>query len=187
LPQHQEIDAETAVEEIHYQLKQAMEEDDRTGGSGEWVGLMGFSQGAKVSASLLYDLQVQTAAGTETELPKWRFAILLAGRAPLVSLSGASAGNKALVNAAEISEGFASVEPEVWEGYEKLRLPTVHVHGTKDPGIHLHRRLLNQYCEAGSTTVIEWEGEHRVPIKKKDVDEIVEAIFEVARKTGSIS
>jgi predicted esterase len=163
-----------------------MEEDDRSGATGEWVGLMGFSQGAKVSAGLLYDQQVQTALGQATGLPKWRFAILLAGRAPLVSLSKASAGCKALVDASQISEGFASVEPEVWNGYEKLKLPTVHVHGTKDPGLHLHRRLLEQYCEPGSTNVIEWDGEHRVPIKSKDVERIVDAIFEVARRTGAI-
>ncbi|KIW04141.1 uncharacterized protein PV09_04949 [Verruconis gallopava] len=187
LPEHKEVDAETAVEEIHYQLKQAMEEDDRIGGTGNWVGLMGFSQGAKVSAALLYDQQLQAAAGTSTGLPQWKFAILLAGRAPLVSLSSASAGCKALVDAAEISEGFATVDPEVWNGYEKLKLPTVHVHGLKDPGLHLHRRLLEQYCEPGSTTVVEWEGEHRVPIKTKDVEKVVAAIFDVAKRTGSIS
>jgi dienelactone hydrolase len=164
-----------------------MDEDDRLGGTGEWVGLMGFSQGAKVSASLLYEQQVQTAAaasGSNLPKPNWRFAVLLAGRAPLVSLSPASAGCKALVDAAAISEGFQDVEPDAWDGYEKLNLPTIHVHGTKDPGIHLHRRLLNQYCDAESTRVIEWEGEHRVPIKSKDVGKIVDAIFEVAKKTG---
>jgi hypothetical protein len=162
-----------------------MDEDD---GIGPWVGLMGFSQGAKVSAALLYDQQLQAAAGTDTGLPAWKFAVLLAGRAPLVSLSDASKGCKALVDAAEISEGFSSVEPEAWEGFEKLKLPTIHVHGLLDPGLHLHRRLLEQYCEGDDARrLIEWEGEHRVPIKSKDVEKIVEEIYAVARQTGAIS
>ena len=38
-----------------------------------------------------------------------------------------------------------------------LRTPTVHVHGMADPGLHLHRRLLEQYCEEGSATLVEWD------------------------------
>lgn len=185
LPEHKEIDAETAVEEIHYQLKIAMDEDE---GTGPWVGLMGFSQGAKVSAALLYDQQLQAKNGTDTGLPAWKFAVLLAGRAPLVSLSAASKDCKALVDAAEISEGFTSVEPEAWDGYEKLKLPTIHVHGLTDPGLHLHRRLLDQYCEGDDARrVIEWEGEHRVPIKSKDVERIVEEIMKVGKETSAIA
>jgi pimeloyl-ACP methyl ester carboxylesterase len=187
LPEHKEVDAESAIDEIWYQLKDAMEADDREGADGEWVGLLGFSQGAKLSASLLYEQQVQEAVkGKGNAGTSWRFAILLAGRAPLVSLSEESAGCKALVNAAEISEGFEKVEPGAWDGYKKLELPTVHVHGTQDPGLHLHQRLLNQYCEPSGTTLVEWDGTHRVPIKSKDVEKIIDAMMDVARKTGAI-
>lgn len=184
LPEHQEIDAETAVEEIWYQIRLAMDEDNANRATGEWVALMGFSQGAKMSASLLYDQQ----ARDEKKLPRidglnWRFAVVLAGRAPLVSLSEATADNKALVNAAEISEGFASVEETGGKG-QVLTIPTIHVHGLQDPGIHLHRRMLDHYCTPGSTTLIEWDGNHRVPIKKVDVDPIVEAILKLAKQTG---
>ena len=66
----------------------------------------------------------------------------------------------------------------------RLRLPTIHVHGLQDPGFHLHRRLVNDYCEPGSTTLIEWDGNHRIPLKKADVDKVVEAILDVAAKTS---
>jgi len=185
LPEHKEIDAESAIDEIWYQLRLAMEEDDGKGASGEWVGLLGFSQGAKVSASLLYEQQVQEELlGKGKAGTSWRFAILLAGRAPLVSLSDVSAGNTALVNAAEISEGFEHVAEG--DGRHKLTLPTVHVHGLLDPGLHLHRRLLEQYCEPESATLVEWEGTHRVPIKGTDAQKIVDAIIDVARRTGVI-
>lgn len=187
LPEHKEIDAESAVEEVWYQIRLAMETDDAEGADGEWVGLMGFSQGAKVSASFLYDQQVKEAAKKGSSGTSWKFAVLLAGRAPLVSLSEVTAGNKALVDAAEISEGFETVNPEMWDGWKKLEIPTLHVHGTEDPGLHLHRRLLNQYCEPSTTTVVEWPGNHRVPIKKTDLDPIIEAIIDIAKKTGAIS
>ncbi|KAF2435831.1 hypothetical protein EJ08DRAFT_291299 [Tothia fuscella] len=182
LPEHAEIDAESAVDEINYQIKQAMDGDTGDGADGEWVGLMGFSQGAKVSASLLFEQQCQEdVLGKGNASTHWRFAILLAGRAPLVSLSEYSKGNKALVDAGEISEGFAHVEEG--DGKHKLRLPTLHVHGLEDPGLHLHRRLLEQYCEGGGATLVEWEGTHRVPIKGTDVQPIVDAIMDIARKT----
>ena len=161
-----------------------MDEDE---GTGPFVGLLGFSQGAKVSAALLYDQQLHAAAGTSTGLPEWKFAVLLAGRAPLVSLSDASRGCKALVDAAAISEGLDDVDPSAWEGWEKLKLPVVHVHGTKDPGVDRHRRMRDQYCEGeGKKRVVEWEGEHRVPIKSVDVERIVAEIMDVAEETGAI-
>lgn len=184
LPEHREIDAETAVEEIWYQLRSAMAEDDALGADGEWVGMLGFSQGAKLAASLLYDQQVQEEVnGKGSSGMTWKFAVLLAGRAPLVSLTSASLGNKALANAAEISEGFSSLEDTGGTG-QVLKLPTIHVHGLEDPGIHLHRRLLQDYCAPGSTTLIEWDGNHRVPIKKTDVEPIVEAILKTSQDTG---
>jgi hypothetical protein len=185
LPEHAECDAESAIDEIWYQLKLAMDGDDREGATGEWVGLMGFSQGAKISASLLYDQQVrEEKVGKGKAGTSWRFAILLAGRAPLVSLSDYSKDNKALVSAADISEGFEHVEEG--DGKHKLKLPTVHVHGLLDPGLHLHRRLLQQYCEPDSVRLVEWEGIHRVPIKGTDAQKITDSIFEVARRTGAI-
>lgn len=49
LPEHPAIDEESCIEEIGYAMRTAMEDDDREGGTGEWVGLVGFSQGAKLS------------------------------------------------------------------------------------------------------------------------------------------
>lgn len=62
-----------------------------------------------------------------------------------------------------------------------LEVPTIHVHGLEDPGIELHRALLRQYCDANTTTLIEWDGDHRLPIKTKDVSPVVEEILRHAR------
>ncbi|KAF2459873.1 citrinin biosynthesis oxidoreductase CtnB [Lineolata rhizophorae] len=188
LPAHDEIDKESAVEEIGFALRTAMERDD---GRGEWVGLVGFSQGAKLAASLLFEAQARAEAeeqhAEEEEggldwLPRWKFAVLLAGRHPLVSLSPRTA-HPALVSAAAISEGF----DYPGEVEDKLRLPTVHVHGLQDPGLHLHRRLLRQYCDKDTVTVVEWEGSHRVPIKMNDIVPIVDATLDAAVRAGVYS
>ncbi|KAF9699681.1 hypothetical protein EKO04_002452 [Ascochyta lentis] len=193
LPEHPKIDAESCIEEVGYAMRTAMEDDDRAGGTGEWVGLMGFSQGAKLSASLLLEQQArETKAKREgrsievglTQIPDlhWRFGILLAGRAPLSNLNPEVLDSPALVGAADLSEGFEFCE-EV-DGDAILSMPTLHVHGMADAGLHLHKRLLHEYCSQESTALIEWEGAHRVPLKSKDVDRVVGAIYDIAESTG---
>ncbi|KAF1959228.1 citrinin biosynthesis oxidoreductase-like protein CtnB [Byssothecium circinans] len=194
LPEHPEIDEESCIEEIGYSIRTAMEDDDRAGGRGEWVGLMGFSQGAKLSASLLLEQQAREEQARREGrgdigigpigIPglEWKFGILLAGRAPLSNLNPELMKSQALVSAANISEGFQFVK-KVDDGCV-LRLPTIHLHGMADAGLHLHRKLYHEYCEEGSKTLVEWEGAHRIPIKSKDVEPIVGAIYDVAEKTG---
>jgi len=187
LPEHAAIDRESAVDEIWYQLQLAMEEDDGEGATGEWIGLIGFSQGAKMAASLLFDQQVKEELGVNIgpRQTSWRFAVLMAGRAPLVSLSEYSSDIKGLQHPEQISEGFENLDDP--NGKCKLKLPTIHVHGLKDGGLHLHRRLLEQYCEPDSATLIEWDGNHRVPIKTNDVRQVVNAILDVAQETGILT
>jgi predicted esterase len=192
LPEHAEIDAESCIDEIGYALRTAMEDDDRDGGTGEWVGLMGFSQGAKLSASILFEQQAReeeaqkarnmVAPGSAMPNIAWRFGILLAGRAPLSNLNPLIISSEALVGAGDLSEGFQFCK-EVDDG-AILRKPTLHVHGTADPGLHLHQKLLDDYCEGGSATLVEWDGAHRIAIKTKDVDRIVDAIYDLAERTG---
>ncbi|KAF2636194.1 hypothetical protein P280DRAFT_473327 [Massarina eburnea CBS 473.64] len=194
LPEHPEIDEESCIEEIGYSIRTAMEDDDRAGGRGEWVGLMGFSQGAKLSASMLLEQQareIQAEKDGRSDIEtgfigipglNWRFGVLLAGRAPLSNLNPDLIKSQALVSTANISEGFQFVK-EVDAGCI-LRKQTIHLHGMADPGLHLHQKLLNEYCEDGSKTLLEWDGAHRIPIKSKDVEPLVGIIYDVAEKTG---
>ncbi|KAL4997565.1 serine hydrolase FSH [Aspergillus recurvatus] len=161
-------------------LMAAMAADDAAGATGRWVGLLGFSQGAKTAGCLLLRQQLQNAttnshfhdARNESALrapgdPRevdFRFAVLMAGRGPLVLLE----------------EG-----PETDQRLQ-LRLPTIHVHGTRDRDLAKHRELLHRDCEKGSTRLIEWDGAHQVPTKGKDVALVVAAILDVARETGAI-
>ncbi|KAH0361705.1 hypothetical protein KCU65_g8567, partial [Aureobasidium melanogenum] len=175
LPEHPDIDDETAIEEVMYAIETCKSSDP---GTGPWVGLMGFSQGAKLAASLLYDQQVRVEKTGHADTD-YRFAVLLAGRQPLMQLSEYSVG-PATLGAGEISEGFN------YEGPNEhiLKLPTIHVHGLNDAGLHLHRDLLRKYCHPDSVTLIEWDGTHRVPLKKTDVDRICAEIYRIAKAQG---
>nr|OQO20900.1 hypothetical protein B0A51_10566 [Rachicladosporium sp. CCFEE 5018] len=154
LPEHPEIDDEAATEEVFYAIETCKREDE---GTGPWI-------------------CVEKTGKAETD---YKFAVLLAGRSPLVSFSELSR-HPALVNAGQVSEGFDYPHPSP----HVLSLPTIHVHGLADGGLHLHRKMLAQYHDPKTSTVIEWDGAHRVPLKKTDVDQIAEVIYRVAREQG---
>lgn len=87
LPNHPPHDSDSAIEEIEYNLTKAMEADR---GTGEWVGLLGFSQGAKLAVSILLENQLrlkQDPSATGFAGALWKFGIIMAGRAPPYSLS----------------------------------------------------------------------------------------------------
>ena len=62
---------------------------------------------------------------------------------------------------------------------------TIHVHGQRDQGLELHRHLYDKYCDEGAR-LTEWDGEHRVPIKTRDVASVVQQILSVAKEEGIV-
>ena len=161
-------------------LALAMTADDAAGATGDWVGLLGFSQGAKVAASILY--RQQRCGGSS-----FRFAVLFAGRGPLVWLMPEIPLPPGLVDAATPS----TLPAPAWlpQGSDEhiLWLPTIHVHGLNDAGLDSHRDLLRDYCHPLQVTLLEWEGDHRMPIKSRDVEVIVQQIHKAAQKTETQS
>lgn len=67
-PDQPEPDPTSTWEAVDGVLAQAVFEDDAKGASGPWVGLLGFSQGAKMAASVL--LRAQEVPGTLRRI--WR-------------------------------------------------------------------------------------------------------------------
>lgn len=194
-----EVDNHTAIELFKDALDKAMDEDDDLGATGPWVGLLGFSQGAKMCASLLFLQQLRQMHGMKVnDRLDFRFGILLAGRAPLVALDLNLASMYGPDEMSEDSTGVVDpngepVHNNAWlrrltHGHHKtstrLHIPTVHVHGLRDPGLALHQKLLKECCENGSTRLMEWEGDHRVPIKTKDVTALVQHIQAMAIDAG---
>ena len=177
-----------AVTFIENAVRDAIKEDDEMGGRGAWVAILGFSQGAKIGASMLFDqqLRAELGIGRRNGWPEFKFGVLLAGREPLVPLSPELGTLLGMAEASSSSVLSPSEEREFPPMESLLTVPTVHVHGLHDPGLESHRKMLRRCCDAKSARLIQWDGEHRVPVKTNDVDVVVSAILAIARETGAI-
>lgn len=164
-------------------IADAMDADDRRGATGKWVGVLGFSQGGKMAASVLLRQQENPAAlgrvgarQGSSPAADFRFGVLMAGRGPLIQPDPEAAdwlgADEKFDYASNVAAGRI------------LRVPTIHVHGMQDPGLDYHERLLTEWCQKGTTQLIQWEGNHRLPFKTPDVSKVVNAILELARKEG---
>jgi pimeloyl-ACP methyl ester carboxylesterase len=179
-------DPSEATNRLLATVKTAMDEDDGLGASGPWVGMLGFSQGAKLCASLLYTQQycAEVLGKSNPYLQCFRFAVLLAGRAPLVWLDEGEEVPRGLVDAATLSTAdFSGLPAMPTSG--RLKVPTLHVHGLKDPGLQLHRQLLHRCCDSGSVKVLEWDGAHSVAIKPDDVEVLAKEILSLVKMAQS--
>ena len=181
LPSHPNPGPEVIVNQLDQSLEDAMLLDNMQGATGDWVGLLGFSQGGKISASLLYRQQMQEERyGQGNASTKFRFGVILAGRSPLVCLEPETESNKYLPNAAQITD---VKEFKLDNGGNLLKIPTLHVHGTNDPGLDLHRRLFEDFCEPESRRLVVWDGDHRLLLKRDYVSRVAHEIRELARAT----
>ncbi|KAL3429132.1 hypothetical protein BDV09DRAFT_190382 [Aspergillus tetrazonus] len=132
----------------------AMDRDDLQGGTGEYVALMGFSQGAKLAASLLFRQQVRAEKlGQAMSGPNFRFAVFLNGRGPLVSMDPELVMNSALLDASQISLDRSTASEDIRRKDHVLSLPTIHVHGLQDPELMLHHVFLQEYCSKNARLV----------------------------------
>ncbi|KAI0862082.1 serine hydrolase FSH [Xylaria cubensis] len=199
LPTHEELDDKSAVRDVDRAIKEAMDTDDAEGANGPWVGLLGFSQGAKLAASLLFRQQQRVLRrtkdgnggqqqnggwGDDGIYDDWKFAVVLAGRAPLVNLEPGIFKSSLLSEPSEIGlDGLPDLNEMLSEKHV-LRLPSIHVHGLTDPGLHLHQDLFERYTDPACTKLVQWDGGHRVVLKGTDVQPVVDAIIEVAKETN---
>ncbi|KAL7937296.1 serine hydrolase FSH [Trichoderma chlorosporum] len=188
LPEHPDPGPDEIIKQLDQSLQDAMVMDDIRGATGQWVGLLGFSQGAKVSASLLYRQQMQEEMyGRGNASTNFKFGVLHAGRAPLVCLDPDYEPDAYLPDASHITTVQGFKRPTLDNGGNILRIPTLHVHGTNDPGLELHRQLFEDFCDPESRRLVEWEGNHRMPLKTKDVGMVVREIQELAKSTMEYS
>ncbi|KAK9799879.1 putative Serine hydrolase FSH domain-containing protein [Seiridium cardinale] len=91
---------------------------------------------------------------------KFKFGVLLAGRSPLFKFHD-------------------SVDTR-----ERLRIPTLHVHGLQDINLELHRPLFWDCCTFSDGRILEWGGDHRVTVKSKDVEMLVDEILALSDETA---
>ncbi|RYO87190.1 hypothetical protein DL763_006468 [Monosporascus cannonballus] len=152
------VPAQQDIYAVEDAIATAMHTDDLRGASGAWVAVMGFSQGARLAASLLLQQQQRFVSRFN-----FRFGLLLAGREPLLDLCP---------------------ELEASEKDTRLFIPTIHVQGLRDPGLAHHRKMYDFCCDPGTRRLVTWDGDHRLPIKTADVQKVVSVTLEMARAAG---
>lgn len=145
---------------------------------GEFVGVLGFSQGGRQAAGLLADVQ----QGEQDGLPRWMFGVLLCANYPPLSMEFARRGARGEGWRGE-SDGHGEVR-EVEAG-EVIRVPSVHVRGTLDPHLEKGRRLA-RFFDGGAMVGLEFVMGHHLPgaagdttSEKGDTDRIRDAILQV--------
>jgi predicted esterase len=120
----------------------------------EFVGVLGFSQGAKLAAGLLLEQQVRGRKG-------FRFGVLLMGVSPPL-VSGLSDEQRAT----------------------KIAVPSVVVLGKEDPWRNEGRRLYDEFWETGKANLLELEIGHRLPDLEAENKMVVDEILRLYRETG---
>jgi predicted esterase len=120
----------------------------------EFVGVLGFSQGAKLAAGLLMEQQVRGRKG-------FRFGVLLMGVSP------------------PLASGLSDEERAT-----KISVPSVVVLGKEDPWRDEGRRLYDEFWEKGKANLLELEVGHRLPILETENKMIVDEILRLYRETG---
>jgi predicted esterase len=120
----------------------------------EFVGVLGFSQGAKLAAGLLLEQQVRGRKG-------FRFGVLLMAVSPPL-VSGLSDEQRAT----------------------KIAVPSVVVLGKEDPWRDEGRRLYDEFWEKGKANLLELEVGHRLPDLEAENQMVVDEILRLYRETG---
>ena len=180
---HQKRDgASVAVASIDRQLRKTMAAD---AGTGEWVGLLGFSQGAKMAFSILLENQLRRTANSEAggfAGVHWKFGILLACAAPPFALSDLARGNPRFLAVGELAtdETYAARDKAACSP-EILLTPVLQVSGVQDDATASHHELVTEWCTRQTALLVEWDGGHRLPTKATDVAAVTDGVFEIAK------
>lgn len=138
--------------------------DDQIARTGKgFVGVMGFSEGARLAAGIALGQQVRRAeersgaTSSESETDGFLFVILLNATTPPLTMAPSPSFLAKLL-------GGASPP--------KINLPSIHVIGKKDQFVHESRNLATQHFDERNAKILELECAHHLPTVKKDSEAI---------------
>ncbi|KKK20319.1 hypothetical protein P175DRAFT_0502603 [Aspergillus ochraceoroseus IBT 24754] len=142
-----------------------MEVRSGSGGSGDWVGVMGFSQGTRMAGGLLLDQQRREELGEPGSPIKLKFGILcMGGKAPMES---------------EIGHRVAQSDTVI-------RIPTLHVHGLKDEFLAWGRDQYDTYYHPETRTLHEINYHHAMPWVREEAEELADRIRKLYKNTQTL-
>ncbi|KAL2824316.1 serine hydrolase FSH [Aspergillus cavernicola] len=139
-------------------------EERAAGDGGEWVGVMGFSQGSRVAGGLLLDQQRRKKEGDTNGVVNIsvQFGVLcMGGGAPM-----------------ESEVAYKLSEPD-----NVVRIPTLHMHGLKDEFLQFGREQHAKYFDRDTATLYEINYHHAMPWVKAEAEELARLIKEMYAKT----
>lgn len=160
----------------HELLRRVMEEQARKP-SGPFCGVMGFSQGAGMAAGLILSQQEEVDEEADDEAAeddgddgfaspridlRLRFGVFFNGVA-------------APILAQPATPGLA---------HQKIRLPTVHVHGNLDPWRESGEILLAENFEEATARVMESQVGHQLPVLKEETLRVADMILHAYSEGG---
>ncbi len=150
--------------EVRRNLRKTLQDE-----GGPFVGVLGFSQGARLAAGILLEQQEKG----QVEGQKLRFAVCVNGTYPALILAEDSSPTSHPTVDAELSE---------WDETYNLhiRLPSVHIHGDQDPYVH-GSRLLARCFDPQTAKVFEFENGHHLPTSTFDTERVAEEILRIYR------
>lgn len=192
---HRTLKPKYHIEAIRRCLEDAIADDNESGACGPWVGILGFSQGARLAASMLFESQRRQTLRENGETPEgyegpldftiwdrdWNFAIFISGPAPLIALSP-NVGDLPLQGPTELILCQEELEKQDIKGKCSIKRPTLHVIGVHDEWAPSQKILYDAYCSEESKNIFEWEGDHRVPFHSPEVDQICELVLSMTSK-----
>lgn len=141
---------------------------------GPWVGVLGFSQGGRLAAGLLWE-QEQGKLDDLCPGVDFKFGVFIGAGYPILHLSHGPKG------------AFNEREHREWDPkYEHaLHIPSVHVHGKKDPVVPF-ATLMQQCFEPSMATLLEPDIGHQMPLDEEENFQLCEAICEAYREGGGV-
>ncbi|KAF7155370.1 hypothetical protein CNMCM5623_007441 [Aspergillus felis] len=137
------------------------------GPGGEWVGAMGFSQGSRVAGGLLLDQQRRAALG----IPKKTHIELLFG----VMCNGAGAPMES-----DAAEHVTKSD----ESLNRVSLPTLHVHGLRDPFLMLGKLQLEDCYDPKTATLYEVDYHHAMPWVRHEAKQLADHIRTIYKNSS---
>lgn len=134
---------------------------DENGGRESFAGVMGFSQGARLTAGLLLrqQLEIETHGSS-----KWgfRFGVIIGGPFPPIGLTP---------DVAEMEYPIMS------------QVSTVHAWGREDP-LKESARQLADVCDGPKTFVMDFDGGHHLPLKDDQAGQLCDLILDAWHAAG---
>lgn len=135
-----------------------LELEGREGEMGEWVGVMGFSQGTRVVAGLLLDLQRRKEMGRfRAGDIDFKFGVLCMGSGPpMLSDLASVASDDSIILA-----------------------PTLHLHGLRDGCYEGGKKQCHTYFEQSAATVYDIDYHHAMPWHRADLLRLAQGMREL--------